>query len=118
MISEFGKFVRHIRVDECENLRQMAEKLEVSVAFLSAVEVGKKQVPKTWAEKLASIYKLDKLNKEKLSNAIDISNGKTIIDIDKNNDAKREVTLMFARSINSADQKTLAELKAILDNLE
>lgn len=117
MVSEFGKFVRHLRVDENENLRQMAEKLGVSVAFLSAVEVGKKQVPKNWAQKISDIYSLDNLSKQKLLNAIDVTNGKIVINIDDQEEYTREISLMFARTINNAEQKTLEELKAILNKL-
>lgn len=41
--TELGKELRGIRENVGENLKQMAEKLEVSPSFLSAVELGKKQ---------------------------------------------------------------------------
>lgn len=59
MITEYGKFLRKLRIDQGQILKTMAEKLGVSSAFLSAVENGKKKIPKTWEEKLVKEYKLD-----------------------------------------------------------
>ena len=46
-ITKFGEYARDLRIDRGENLKEMAKNLGVSSAFLSAVENGKKQVPKT-----------------------------------------------------------------------
>jgi len=48
MITEYGKFLRKLRIDQGQILKTMAEKLGVSSAFLSAVENGKKKIPKTF----------------------------------------------------------------------
>ena len=45
MLTSIGKFFRKLRIDEGEILKDMAEKLGVSVSFLSAVENGKKRMP-------------------------------------------------------------------------
>ena len=45
MITAFGKFLRNLRMDIGELLLQMAEKLDVSPAFLSGVENGKRKIP-------------------------------------------------------------------------
>ena len=42
MLSEFGKFSRKLRIDRDELLIDMAKKLGVKPAFLSAVEFGNK----------------------------------------------------------------------------
>ena len=41
MITEYGKFLRKLRIDQGQILKTMAEKLGVSAPFLSAVENGK-----------------------------------------------------------------------------
>ena len=48
MITPIGKFLRKLRIDTGEILKDMAEKLHVSPSFLSAVENGKKKMPSTW----------------------------------------------------------------------
>ena len=43
MLTSIGKFLRKLRMSNGEILRDMAEALEVTSAFLSAVENGKKK---------------------------------------------------------------------------
>ena len=45
MLTEFGKCLRKIRIDKAELLKDMAEKLQVTSAYLSAVEHGKREIP-------------------------------------------------------------------------
>lgn len=42
MVTAFGKFCRKLRIDRGQIMLDMAESLQVSPAFLSAVENGKK----------------------------------------------------------------------------
>ena len=42
MLTALGRFLRKIRIDRNELLKDMADKLEVSASFLSAVENGKR----------------------------------------------------------------------------
>ena len=45
MLTEFGKALRKIRIDRQQLLKDMANKLGVSSAYLSAVENGKRRMP-------------------------------------------------------------------------
>ena len=65
-ITKFGEYTRDLRIEEEENLRDMAEKLGVSSAFLSAVENGNKKIPKDWLEKISDIYNLTLEKKNQL----------------------------------------------------
>ena len=44
MLTSLGRFLRKLRIDRGEILKNMAEKLEVTSSFLSAVENGKKRM--------------------------------------------------------------------------
>ncbi len=58
MLTSFGKILRKLRIDHSERLLDMAEKLDVSVSFLSSVEIGKKSVPVGMEEKIIKLYAL------------------------------------------------------------
>ena len=58
MITSVGKYLRKLRIDNGEILRDMADVLNVSSAFLSAVENGKKKMPTLWLPKLQKNYNL------------------------------------------------------------
>ncbi len=60
MPTPFGKTLRKLRIDHSERLLDMAKKLDVSVAFLSSVEIGKRSVPVGLEEKIIELYALDK----------------------------------------------------------
>ncbi len=60
MVTPFGKILRKLRIDHSERLLDMAKKLDISVAFLSSVEIGKKSVPVRLEEKIIELYGLDK----------------------------------------------------------
>ena len=54
-MTELGIALRKIRLDKHELLREMAAKLNVSSAFLSAVETGKKRPPANFVNKISMI---------------------------------------------------------------
>ena len=66
MLTQFGKELRKIRLDRDEHLKDMAQKLNVSVAYLSAVENGNSRVPETWLSIIADEYHLSDNEAEKL----------------------------------------------------
>lgn len=113
-INEYGVYIRSIRSKLNINLEDMANKLNVSKAYLSALENGKKTIPQDYADKLAHAFELSNVERNDLKNSIDISNGKIQLEILKMNEEQREVSLAFARKIFYANEEELSELKKIL----
>lgn len=58
-MTDLCKFLRHLRVDRGERLKDMASKLGCSPSFLSGVENGHKNMSIKMAQKLVDVYKLD-----------------------------------------------------------
>lgn len=56
-VSEFGKKVRIARLETGETLQSMAKKMETSVAFLSALETGRKKIPTKKVEAIISFFR-------------------------------------------------------------
>lgn len=116
MISKFGKCIRNIREQENDSLRQMAIKLGISAAFLSAMEVGRKAIPIEYVKKIKSIYNLTDEQEVELENSVYETNKRVPIELEQMNEAQKDVSLMFARKIKTADEKLLERLKeALLD---
>ena len=65
-LTEFGKFLRKLRVDNGELLKDMAIKLNVTPSFLSMVETGRRSIPKKWEEEIEETYSLNLKQKEEL----------------------------------------------------
>ena len=68
--TKFAEFLRVLRVKNHENMGDAAKLLGVKVAFVSAVETGKKNVPEDWVDKLVEHYNLNAQEKAELIQAI------------------------------------------------
>lgn len=110
MITEYGKFLRKLRIDQGQILKTMAEKLGVSSAFLSAVENGKKKIPKTWEEKLVKEYKLDEEQLAELRRSQQDSQQLIEINLAMLTDAQKDTAFAFARSLERFDTQDLSNL--------
>lgn len=118
MVSKFGLCIRKIREKENDSLRQMAIKLGISAAFLSAMEVGRKQIPLEYIDRIKSIYELTDLEIIELENSIYETNKQLPIELELMNNAQKDVSLMFARKIKNADENLLKKLKEVLNDEE
>lgn len=113
-ITKFGEYTRDLRIEKEENLKDMAGKLGVSSAFLSAVENGKKKVPKDWYDKISSIYHLTLEEKEKLKLAIDSVTKEVVLNLEKLTPQKKEFALVFARSFEELTDEERKKIQGIL----
>ena len=116
MKSEFGLFAFTIRQETKESLRDMAKNLQITPAFLSAMEVGRKTIPADYVNKISDIYNLDENQKEKLQDAISLSNSKVSLELSKMNEAQKKTSLLFARKIKNADPDLISKLQKVLND--
>lgn len=113
MLTNFGKALRKIRIDHGEFLKDMAAKLGVTVAYLSAVENGKREVPDQWIDVLAEKYLLEPSEKKELQNYAYEHKDNIKIDLSGIEKEEREIALAFARSFRSlteADKKAIEKI--------
>lgn len=111
MITAFGKFLRDLRHRHAELLKDMAGKLEVSSAFLSSVETGKKSIPVSWLKSLCSLYQLNEEQKKKLAEAIDQSQKSATIDLSTQSNQRRSVAVALARQFDSLSDEQVRLIK-------
>jgi transcriptional regulator with XRE-family HTH domain len=114
MLTAFGKLCRKLRIDHGELLKDMADKLKVTPAYLSAVEIGKRNVPQDWPEKITALYLLDSETSEALHEAARKSQLNLKIDLKGVEDADKDLVLAFAREFKELDEKDKDKIKAIL----
>lgn len=114
--NEYGIYIRKLRKERGENLDTMAKKMGVSISFLSALEVGTKTIPQDIAERVGKVYELSLEQIKEIQNAIDLSNGKIQIQLEQMDDTQKDISLAFARTINTASQKKLEELRKLLES--
>lgn len=118
MLTDFGKFLRKIRIDCGEILKDMADKLGVSAAYLSAVEMGKRNIPNEWINKISEFYHLTSEEKEKLNIAAQNSAKNITLNFENAKNIQKETAILFAREFEHINDETLNKIKSLLKNTE
>ena len=114
MVTKLGIFLRKLRLDNNEIMKDMAEKLGVSPSFLSAVENGKKKMPDSWLDSIINLYDLDQEKQNELMISIEESRTKVEIPLDEFSGSKKRLLLSFARELNGMDECDLEIIKNLL----
>ncbi|MCM7396634.1 helix-turn-helix transcriptional regulator [Enterobacter cloacae] len=96
-ITALGKFLRKVRIDKNELLKDMAENLKVSVAQLSAIELGKRSISAEFIDNFMSAYADTVLSKEDFQCLVDVSQPVHKEDFHDASDKQRELFVTFAR---------------------
>ena len=107
MTTEFGKMLRKLRIDCDENIRDMAFNLDITASYLSAIECGKRNIPKNLVDKVAKVYKLSNEQIKELKIAKDNSLKNVIINIDGVNPYNKNVALQLSKCIDTIDIESL-----------
>ena len=116
MLTSFGVALRKLRLDYGEILKTMAEKLEISSSYLSAIEVGKRNIPNDLIERLGNLYNLNANKIRELELAKLESQNEVVLGLRDVSFGKREVALLFARRFDDLDELTTEKIKSLLNN--
>ena len=117
MLTEFGKLIRKLRIDRGELIKDMAEKLDVTASYVSAVENGKRNIPNSWGDEITKLYGLGEKERLELSEAI-IHSAKTVkFSVGKASGGKKETAILFAREFDALDESDANQLSELLQNL-
>ena len=118
MLSKFGQLVRTLRLEKSILMGDMASDLKVSPSYLSAVEFGRRAVPKDWPKKISEILLLDEAAREELERCAHLSSAKSTgslkLELDELDSLQQEVAVEFARKINSLTEQELQQIKNML----
>ena len=112
-LTPLGKFLRKLRIDHNELLRTMAEKLGISMSFLSSVENGKKSMPSEWITKIANLYQLNDAQRMEFDQSVAESEKGIAVKFDGLSEEKKKISVAFARKIKTLSpeaQKAIQDL--------
>ncbi len=112
MVTEIGKELRRLRIDEDERLLDMDTKLEKSSAFISAIERGTKTPPPIFVELVTRVYRLTGDAAASLQSAADRSRKNFTIQADSL--LARDTAGLMARQMNSLSEEDLSSMFKIL----
>lgn len=109
MLTEFGKEIRKLRIDRGLRLLDLADRLEVSSAFVSAIETGRKSMPSNYVASTARAMGLSQEEERRLERAADQS--RMQVSVGALPSDQRELLAAFARRVDDVPQHLLDELR-------
>ena len=114
MTTLIGQKLRIIRLERGEVLKDMADKLKISSAYLSAMENGKREFNKSLIEQIGQLYSLsvDRIND--LYDSYYTSINQVQIDIANQPTSKADLGLVFARKFNDLDDTQIDKILKVL----
>ena len=115
-LSPFGEFTRNLRARENEKLKDMSRRIGVNLSYLSAVELGKRNVPLTWGNLIAQEYSLNDIEKEELEHSIAYSRNTFIIKAENLNNEDKDLILALAKKMTYLSHDEKLQIKNILLN--
>lgn len=115
MITPFGKELRKIRLDRDLLLKNMADDFGFSSSYLSAIENGKKEIPKDFIEKLKVTYDLSAEEIAKLEVSAIESQSSIAFNISELNKTQQDFMFSFARRFEEIPEE---KLKKIMKEIE
>jgi transcriptional regulator with XRE-family HTH domain len=120
MITEIGKFLRKERIDRSLLLKDMAEGIGVSAAYLSTIETGKRQVTRDLVMKLAEFlgYGAGTEQFAALEQAALMSKDQIEIETRGMSIRHREAALAFSRQFSEIGEGDLERILKVLNSAQ
>ena len=111
----FGEFYRTLRIKHREILSDAAKLLNVSSAYVSSVECGKRPVPEEWIGLISKHYNLSDSEIEALKDAVERSKTSVKINLTSASYTRRTAAIQFQRSFDDMDDETAQEILRIIE---
>lgn len=110
----FGRELRRLRLGRGETQIDTADRLGVSVSFLSAVEVGKKKPPADLVDAIATYFELDNEQIQEMRKMAWTAQSEVRFNVRNADTERKEVVGMFARCFEQLTPEQLKQMKQIL----
>lgn len=114
-MTPFGMKLRQLRRAKNITLKEMAEGLDVSSAYLSALEHGKRGTP-TWAmvQRIIAYFNVIWDDAEELQRLAELSNPRVVVDTAGMDPAATEFANRLARDIGKIDKSFIEDMMLTL----
>ena len=117
MVTEFGKYIRKLRVDNTTTLRVMADEIGKSASYLSSVETGKRNITADYFNSVVNYFQLDGNSEQELRHLADISQNEISVPLSNATINQRNSAVAFARKLNTLSSDDLKKIDDILEDL-
>jgi len=111
----FGRLLRKLRIDRGVVLKDMADGVQISTAYASAVELGNKNITEQFVQKISTYFRLNAEEIKELQDAVDVSQPSLKIDLKMGDDEDRELAVSFARKYHDLSSERKQKLMKLLE---
>ena len=114
-MTPFGERLRKLRQERGLNQKEMAKALQVSAAYLSALEHGRRTQPTfPFVQRVIGYFNIIWDDAEELQRLATLSQPRVTVDTAGLDPAATEVANLLARNVRQLDKNSLASIRAIL----
>lgn len=118
-MTPFGERLRHLRQERGLNQKDMAKALQVSAAYLSALEHGRRTQPTfPFVQRVIGYFNIIWDEAEELQRLAQLSQPRVTVDTAGLDAAATEVANLLARNVRRLNRIQLASIKAIIVEAE
>lgn len=115
-MTPFGEKIRELRKKSGTTLKELAEAIEVSSAYLSALEHGKRGRPSWYlVQRIITYFQIIWDDAEELAELARLSHPRVTIDTSELSSAATELANKMSERISTLDEKTIASLLTMLE---
>jgi transcriptional regulator with XRE-family HTH domain len=115
MNNNLSIFLKKLRLNSGdEKLKDMAKKLNISIALLSSIETGKRKMNNQVLLKIITEYTLDAKATEELKYLKDMATDEISVKTEKMDDDKKSTLINFLSKVEGLNQKELTKINLIL----
>lgn len=115
MLSEIGKELRKLRIEHGVRLKDMADSIGMTSAFLSAIETGKKALPLIYVDKISAYFSLDESMAKRIQSLSIKSTTEVRINLENSSEDSRDLAAAFARRFQSLEHDEIEKIKTLLN---
>ncbi len=118
-MTPFGERLRQLRQERGLNQKDMAKALQVSAAYLSALEHGRRTQPTfPFVQRVIGYFNIIWDEAEELQRLAQLSQPRVTVDTAGLDPAATEVANLLARNVRQLNRNQLASIKAIIIEAE
>ena len=122
-MTDIAKFLRKLRIDNEQSLGDMAKVLNISAAYLSAIENGKRTAPEELKDALFANFVLSEEQKLEFARLVAESRNKVEIGLAGIQDKELlpeyvDTAVMFAHDLSQMNRDQLVRVKELLQEIK
>ena len=115
MLSNYGKILRKIRIDKGLTMAQMAKAVGITSAYLSTIERGKRNIPKSLTQNVINHYKLSNEQVAELQKAEYLSMDSFEIELSDVDLDKKTLVFTIAKNLKNMTCEQVAKINNIME---